>query len=112
MIRGELRQRARYLREQAEEIRRHAFTNFFQHTFTCARYGQASKPRAEERCNHCPLRPFVPSEYGDEAFPCQHITAEGWGLVARQPELPEKVLAALLASAAQLEAAAACTPTS
>lgn len=97
----------RRLRAEAEQIRRHGLTNFFQHTFACQRYGQVSKQREEERCGPCPMRPFVPEDYGEEAFPCQHIEEQGWDLAARQPELAEQYVAWLLRTADQLEAESA-----
>ena len=98
---------ARRLRAEADEIRRHGLTNFFEHTFACARYGQASKDRPEDRCGMCPMRPFVPADDREEAFPCQHINEEGWNLAAEQPELAGQYVAWLLATAAQLETEAA-----
>lgn len=98
---------ARRLRLEAEEIRRHGLTNFFEHTYACSRYGQASKDREEDRCGDCPMRPFVPAEVREEAFPCQHINEEGWDLAARQPDLPEAYANWLLRTAEELEREAA-----
>ncbi|MBI4466911.1 MAG: hypothetical protein HY656_05755 [Acidobacteria bacterium] len=98
---------ARRLRAEAEDIRRHGLTNFFEHTYACLRYGQASKERAEDRCGICPMRPFVPADVQEEAFPCQHINEEGWDLASQQADLAEKYVAWLLKTAEQLEAEAA-----
>lgn len=94
----------RRLRAEAGHIRVHGLTNFFEHTYACARYGQASKDRAEDRCGDCPMRPFVPSDYLEEAFPCQHINEKGWDLAAERPELAELYVSWLLRTAEQLEA--------
>ena len=101
------REMARRLRAEAEHIRRHGLTNFFDHTYARLRYGQATKEREEDRCGACPMRPFVPSDYREEAFPCQHINAEGWDLAAQQHDLGEQYVAWLLETAKQLEAEAA-----
>lgn len=107
MRRDEKLDMAKRLRAEAEDIRRHGLTNFFDHTYACARYGQASKDRPEDRCGMCPMRPFVPADYTDEAFPCQHINEQGWNLAAEQRGLAESYVAWLLNTAAQLEAEAA-----
>ncbi len=107
MTSSEKREMAQRLRGQAEEIRQHGVTNFFEHTYACIHYGQVPKERAEDRCNNCPLRPFVPPQFRDEVFPCQHITPEGWEMAAGYIGLAEDVVASLLRSAAQLEAEAA-----
>ena len=95
------------LRTEAEDIRRHGLTNLFAHTFACARYGQASKDEPESRCGMCPMRPFVPGDYQEEAFPCQHIDEEGWNLAADEKELAASYVAWLLKTAAELESEAA-----
>lgn len=102
-------QSAHRLRAQAEEIRRHGLTNFFEHTYSCLRDGQARKDREEDRCGNCPMRPFVPPDYQDEAFPCQHINAAGWQLAAQQPDLAQRYIAWLVQTADQLETEAAST---
>lgn len=94
---------AQRLRAEAEQIRRHGLINFFAHTYACLRYGQASKLRDEDRCGQCPMRPFVPSDYQEESFPCQHINEQGWDLAAHQPDLAQQYVAWLLRTAAQLE---------
>lgn len=101
------REMAERLRAEAEHIRRHGFTNFFAHTYACLRYGQAMKEREENRCGPCPMRALVPPDYREEAFPCQHINAEGWNLAAQEPDLAEKYVAWLLKTAKELEAEAA-----
>ena len=95
------------LRAEAKSIRRHGLTNFFEHTYACLRYGQAMKDRDEDRCGPCPMRTFVPTDYQEEAFPCQHINTPGWDLAAQQPDLAEKYMAWLLRTAEQVEAEAA-----
>ena len=95
------------LRTEAEDIRRHGLTNFFAHTFACARYGQASKDEPESRCGMCPMRPFVPDDFREEAFPCQHIDEEGWNLAAEEKELAASYVAWLLKTATELEVEAA-----
>jgi hypothetical protein len=97
------REMARRLRAEAEAIRRHGLTNFFEHTFACLRYGQAMRAREEERCGPCPMREFVPSDYGEEAFPCQHINEQGWDLAAEHRDLAAQYVDWLLRTAEQLE---------
>jgi hypothetical protein len=109
MIPEEKREMARRLRGEAEDIRRHGLNNFFAHTFACARYGQASKDRPEDRCGICPMRPFVPGDFQEEAFPCQHINEQGWDLAAEEAELATSYVAWLLKTAGELEAEARLT---
>ena len=94
---------ARYLRVQAEHIRRHGLTNFFEHTYTCLRYGQLTKAHVEERCLNCLLGSYVPLEYQNEVFPCQHITEEGWQRAAQEPGLAERVAARFIRAAEELQ---------
>ncbi len=96
------REVARILRAEAENIRRHGFTNFFSHNFNCL---QAQVLRTE-MCEGCLLREYVPEQYRSEAFPCQHMELNGFRRIASDPELPEKVAARLLSIAEELEAAA------
>ncbi len=96
------REVARILRIEAESIRRHGFTNFFTHNFNCL---QAQVLRTE-MCEGCLLRNYVPEQYREEAFPCQHMDLNGFRRIASDPELPEKVAARLLSIAEDLEAAA------
>ena len=96
------REVARILRIEAESIRRHGFTNFFSHNFNCL---QAQVLRTE-MCEGCLLRNYVPEQYREEAFPCQHMDLNGFRRIASDPELPEKVAARLLTIAEDLEAAA------
>jgi hypothetical protein len=107
MTTAEKIEKAQLLRAEAEDIRRHGLSNFFAHTFACARYGQASKDEPESRCGMCPMRPFVPTDYREEAFPCQHIEEEGWNLAAEEKELAQSYVAWLLKTASELEAEAA-----
>jgi hypothetical protein len=109
MIPEEKREMARRLRGEAEDIRRHGLNNFFAHTFACARYGQTSKDRPEDRCGPCPMRPFVPGDFQEEAFPCQHINEQGWDLAAEEAELATSYVAWLLKTAGELEAEAGLT---
>lgn len=97
------REMARRLRAEAEAIRRHGLTNFFEHTFACLRYGQVMKSRDQDRCGLCPLREFVRADYREEAFPCQHINEQGWNLAAEHRELAEQYAGWLLRTAGQLE---------
>lgn len=97
------REMARALRAQASHILSHGLSNFFEHTFTCL-HAQALKECPEERCLDCVLRPFVLVEYQDEAFPCQHITEEGWARAAETPGLAERFAARLIRRAEELEA--------
>lgn len=101
------REMAQRLRAEAAEIQHHGLSNFFEHTYACLRYGQAMKEREEDRCGPCPMRSFVPGDYREEAFPCQHINTQGWDLAAQQPDLAEQYVAWLLRTAEQLEAEAA-----
>lgn len=103
MSQTDKREMARRLRAEAEDIRRHGLTNCFEHTYACLRYGQASKERPEARCGLCPVRPYVPAEWQQEAFPCQHLSARGWDLAAQQADLAERYVAWLLGTAADLE---------
>ncbi len=96
------REVARILRAEAENIRRHGFTNFFSHNFACL---QAQVVRTE-MCEGCLLGEFVPEQYRSEAFPCQHMDLNGFSRIAGDPELPEKVAARLLSIAEELETAA------
>lgn len=66
-----------------------------------------AKEREEDRCGWCPMRPFVLSDYQEEAFPCQHVNTQGWDLAAQQSDLAEQYVAWLLRTAGQLEAEAA-----
>lgn len=101
---------AERLRAEAEKIRRHGATNFFDHTYACLVYGQASKENPEDRCGDCPNRPFVPLERRGEAFPCQYITSGGWALAAQQPDLAERYVEWLMLTADQLDAEARTNP--
>lgn len=94
---------ARHLRAEAQEIREHGFTNFFQHTFTCLRYGQASLEREEHRCRGCTFQPFVPTAFQQEVFPCQHIPPETWGRIAEDADLAKRYAVWLDGVADQLE---------
>lgn len=106
MNRAQKLENAQRLRAEAETIRRHGLSNLFAHTFACARYGQASKDRPEDRCGSCPMRPFVPGDFQEEAFPCQHINEQGWDLAAEEAELATAYVAWLVKTAAELEAEA------
>lgn len=97
---------AQRLRSEAEDIRQHGMTNFFEHTYACLRYGQSVKMRSEDRCGPCPIRTFVPADYTEEAFPCQHVEEKGWDLAAQQPDLAEQYVSWLLRTADQLDAEA------
>ena len=94
------------LREEARRLAQDGFTDFFSHTFTCLRYGQAMKDREEDRCGDCPLRPFVSPEDREEMFPCQHLSEDELYLAAETPDLAEKCSAWLMRTADQLEAEA------
>ncbi len=94
---------ARRLRVEAERIRKHGLSNFSEHTYNCLVYGQVSKEKAEDRCGDCPNRPFVPAGFEEEAFPCQHITEEGWDRAADEPGQAERTAEWLLRTADQLE---------
>jgi hypothetical protein len=83
MSRAEKYQIAQRLRAEAEAIRRHGLTNFFEHTFACLRFGQVMKEREEDRCGLCPMREFVRSDYRDESFPWQPST--GTWLISTPP---------------------------
>jgi hypothetical protein len=96
------REVARILRSEAESIRKHGFTDFSGHNFNCL---QAQALKAD-KCLGCKLREFVPSEYQDEAFPCQHIDPEGYERIFSQPELPGQIATRLLNLAEEIEAAA------
>ena len=106
MSRAEKYQTAQRLRVEAEAIRRHGLTNFFEHTFACLRFGQVMKEREEDRCGLCPMRKFVRSDYRDESFPCQRINEQGWNLAAEHRDLANQYTAWLLRTAEQLEAEA------
>ena len=97
---------ARRLRLEAEKIRKHGLTSFFDHTYACLRYGQASKDNPEDRCGDCPNRPYVPEEFREEAFPCQHITPDAWERAAEEPGLDDRYIVWMLRTADQLDAEA------
>jgi len=91
------------LRAEADAVRRHGFTNMFQHTYSCLTSGQVPRARAEDRCGPCPFRPFVAPDFSEEAFPCQHISEAEWYRAAAQPELTRDYVRWLLQTAVQLE---------
>lgn len=93
---------ARILRAEAESIRRHGFTNFFSHQFTCL-LSQVLRP---ETCEGCVLGDYVPEEYRNEAFPCQHLDEAALRRIAAVPGLPEKVADRFISIAEELEALA------
>jgi hypothetical protein len=97
------REVARILRIEAEGIRKHGFTDFSSHNFNCL---QAQALKADQ-CLGCKLRNFVPEEYQDETFPCQHIDPEGYERIISDPELPAQIAARLVNLADEMEAAAA-----
>ena len=103
MAQVDRRQMANRLRAEAERIRIHGLYNFSEHTFACLMYGQVSKALEEERCGDCPNRPFVPPEFVEEAFPCQHITEEGWDLAISEPGQAERTVEWLVRTADRLE---------
>lgn len=90
---------AKILRAEAESIRRHGFTNFFSHQFTCL-LSQVLRP---ETCEGCLLGDYVPEEYRKEAFPCQHLDAAALQRIAAVPGLPEKVAERFVSIAEELE---------
>lgn len=93
------REVAQILRTEAGSLRRHGFTNFFSHQYHCL-LAQVLRP---EKCEGCLLGDYLPEEYRQEAFPCQHITQDKWEEVAQIPGLPEKVAARFLEIAEELE---------
>ncbi len=95
------REVARILRNEADSLRRHGFTNFFSHQFACL-LGQTLRP---EQCEGCLLGDYVPEQVRQEAFPCQHIGQATWERIANIPGLPEKVAARFEEIAEELEAA-------
>ena len=96
------REIARILRAEADNLRRHGFTNFFSHQFACV-MAQVVRP---EQCEGCLLGDYVPEEYREEAFPCQHIDESAWERIAAIPGMPEKVAERFEAIAEQLEISA------
>lgn len=99
---------AQILRKEAASLRRHGFTNFFSHQYVCL-LAQVLRP---EKCEGCLLGDYLPQEYRQEAFPCQHITQDSWEQIAQIPGLPERVadrfaqIATELQREAQLEESA------
>jgi hypothetical protein len=93
------REVAEILRNEAASLRRHGFTNFFSHQYACL-LAQVLRP---EQCEGCLLGDYLPEEYREEAFPCQHITQETWKRIAQIPGLPEKVAERFGQIAAELE---------
>jgi len=93
------REVAGILRQEAQNLRRHGFTNFFSHQFACL-MAQVLRP---EQCEGCVLADFLPEEYAREAFPCQHFDQATWERIAQIPGLPEKVAVRFLAIAEGLE---------
>jgi len=106
MGRVEKYEMAQRLRFEAEAIRRHGLTNFFEHTFACLRYGPIMKAKEEDRCRLCPMREFIRSDYQHVSLPCQHINEQGWNLAAEHRELADQYMGWLLRTADQLEAEA------
>lgn len=96
------REVARILRAEAENIRRHGFTDPFTHNFNCL---QAQVLR-KEACEGCLLYEYVPQNYRSEAFPCQHIDETGCMQIAADPALWERVAVRMLRMADELEARA------
>lgn len=94
------REAARMLRAQAESLRRHGFTNFFEHQYVCL----LANAVREERCQGCLLQDYAPEEYRNEAFPCQHFDEETWQRLADRLGLPEEIAARFEAIAEELEA--------
>lgn len=93
------REVAQILRKEATSLRRHGFTNFFSHQYVCL-LGQVLRP---ETCEGCLLGDYLPEEYRQEAFPCQHITQGAWGRIAQIPDVPEKVATRFEEIATELE---------
>jgi len=106
------REVAQILRKEATSLRRHGFTNFFSHQYVCL-LAQVLRP---EKCEGCLLGDYLPEEYRQEAFPCQHITQDAWEGIAQISGLPEKVaerfevMATELEREASLEESAAIPP--
>lgn len=94
------REVARILRNEADNIRRHGFTDIFSQQFACL-LGQTLR---REQCEGCLLADLVPEEYRREAFPCQHVDAVTWARIAAIPGLPEKVAERFASVASELEA--------
>lgn len=90
---------ARIIRKEADSLRRHGFTNFFSHQYVCL-LAQVLRP---EQCEGCLLGDYVPEEYRQEAFPCQHIGRDTWERIAQIPGLPEKVADRFVEIATELE---------
>ncbi|MFQ5694966.1 MAG: hypothetical protein ACE5HB_03165 [Terriglobia bacterium] len=97
---------AQRLRVEAQGIRHHGQTNFFQHVFPCLRSCSASKSPKGAQCDTCPLRPFLQADYRQEAFPCHEVAQRGWALAAEHKELAEDYVKWLLRTAERLEAEA------
>lgn len=93
---------AKILRSEAENIRRHGFTNFFSHQFTCL-LSQVLRP---ETCEGCLLGDYVPEQYRNEAFPCQHFDEAALLRIAAVAGLPEKVADRFVSIAEELETTA------
>lgn len=96
------REVARILRAEAESLRRHGFTNFFSHQFACV-MAQVLRPK---QCEACLLGDYVPEEYREEGFPCQHIDESAWERIAVISGMAEKVAERFETIAGQLEASA------
>ena len=96
------REAARILRAEAESLRRHGFTNLFSHQFACV-MAQVLRP---EQCKGCLLEEYVPEEYREEAFPCQHIDEATWERIADIPGVPERTADRFVSIAEELEARA------
>lgn len=75
----------------------------FSHQFVCL----LAQVLRKEVCEGCLLRDYVPEEYREEAFPCQHLDEGAVDRIAAVPGLPEKVAARLMSIAEELEAEAA-----
>lgn len=98
------REVARILRSEADGLERHGFTDFFSHNFNCL---QAQVLREDiDRCLGCLLRGYIPEEYRNEVFPCQHMDSDDFSRVASRPGLPKKVAERMRSLADELEDAA------
>ena len=71
------------------------------------------KRRKESYCEYCRaygqgclLRDYVPEEYKEEAFPCQHLNESAVERLVTVPELSARVADRLVSIAEELEASA------
>jgi hypothetical protein len=96
------REVARVLRIEAQNVKRHGFSDVPTYSFDCLQ-AQVLRP---DPCLGCLLKDFIPEQSRGEAFPCQHIDPDGYHKIFAEPGMPEKISTRLSNLVEELEAAA------